>query len=240
VERRPPRGGSPFLRLALIAGIVAAIVGAVASSSPGALSGWDVAYAAPLSIILILMVMRLAVSTRPLGRMAKQLSFFLIAGTVLVVGYSYRDDLGVMFGRTMSSVVPGRGAQVSPGVMRFQADDGGQFVIDATVNGTAVRFLVDTGASGIALSKRDAQRLGFDAKDLRYTGLFSTANGTTRAAPVTLDAIKIGPMQAYSVHAWVNDGDLDQSLLGMSYLSTLGRVEIKGDTLTFVLSGETA
>ena len=93
------------------------------------------------------------------------------------------------------------------------------------------RFLVDTGASGIALSKRDAERLGLKPEDLRYTAPFSTANGMTRATPVTLDAIKIGPMRAYSVHAWVNEGDLDQSLLGMSYLSTLGRVEIRGDTL---------
>ncbi len=203
----------------------------VASSSPGGLGGWDVARAAPLSIILILMVMRLAASTRPLGQMAKQLSFFLIAGTVLVVGYSYRDDLNAILGRTVGADVPGHGTQVAPGMMRFQADDGGQFVIDATVNGTAVHFLVDTGASGIALSKRDASRLGLDPDNLRYTSLFSTANGTTRGAPVTLDAIKIGPMQAYSVHAWVNEGDLDQSLLGMSYLSTLGRVEIKGDAL---------
>jgi aspartyl protease family protein len=231
MERGPRKGGSRTLRLVLIAGIVAAVIGLVASSSPGGLGSWDVARAAPLSIILVLMVMRLAVSTRPLGQMAKQLSFFLIAGTVLVVGYSYRDNLGAIVGRTLGAVVPGHGTQIAPGIMRFQADDAGQFVIDATVNDTEVHFLVDTGASGIALSKRDAERLGFKPEALRYTGLFSTANGTTRAAPVTLDAIKIGPMQAYSVHAWVNEGDLDQSLLGMSYLSTLGRVEIKGDTM---------
>jgi aspartyl protease family protein len=231
LERRPGKGGSPTLRLLLVGGIVAAIVGAVASSSPGALSGWDAARVAPLSIMLILMVMRLAVSTRPLGHMAKQLAFFLIFGTVLVVGYSYREDLGVIFGRTLGTAIPGHGTQIAPGMMRFQTDDRGQFVIDATVNGTAVHFLVDTGAGGIALSKRDAERLGFNPDDLRYTIPISTANGMTRAAAVTLDAIKIGPLQAYSVHAWVNEGDLDQSLLGMSYLSTLGRVEIKGDTL---------
>jgi aspartyl protease family protein len=231
MEKGPRKGGSLTVRLALIAGIVAAIIGAVASSSPGALSRWDVARVAPLSIILVLAVMRLAVSTQPLGRMAKQLSFFLIAGTVLVVGYSYRDDLNGIFGRTLGTLVPGHGTQIAPGMMRFQADNRSQFVIDATVNGTAVHFLVDTGAGGIILSKRDAERLDYKPEDLRYTTPFSTANGMTRGAPVTLAAIKIGPMQAYSVHAWVNEGDLDQSLLGMSYLSTLGRVEIKGDTL---------
>jgi aspartyl protease family protein len=232
LERPPRKGGSPALRLLLIGGAVAGVIAVAASSSPRGLDGMDVAYAAPLAVMLILMVTRLAVSTSPLGPRAKQLAVFLAAGTVLVVGYSYRGNMGVIFGHTLGSIVPGHGTQIAPGMMRFQADDGGQFVIDATVNGIAVHFLVDTGASGIALSQRDARRLGFDAKDLRYTSLFSTANGTTRGAPVTLDAIKIGPMQAYSVHAWVNEGDLNQSLLGMSYLSTLGRVEIKGDTLT--------
>jgi aspartyl protease family protein len=231
LERRPRKGSSPALRLLLIGGVIAGVIALAASASPRGLDGWDVAYASPLIVILILMVMRLAASTSPLGPKAKQLAFFLILGTVLVVGYSYRDTLDVIFGRTLGSIVPGHGTQIAPGMMRFQADDGGQFVIDATVNGTAVHFLVDTGASGIALSQRDASRLGFKPEDLRYTSLFSTANGTTRGAPVTLDAIKIGPMQAYSVHAWVNEGDLSQSLLGMSYLSTLGRVEIKGDTL---------
>ena len=185
MERRPGTGGSWTLRLLLIGGAVAGIIAVAASASPRGLDDWDVAYATPLIIMLILMVMRLAASTSPLGPRAKQLSFFLVAGAVLVVGYSYRDNLDVIFGRTLGSIVPGHGTRIAPGMMRFQADDGGQFVIDATVNGTAVHFLVDTGASGIALSQRDAQHLGFDAKDLRYTSLFSTANGTGRASWAT-------------------------------------------------------
>jgi len=231
LEKRPRGGGSPIVRLVLIAGIVGAVIGAFASASPGGLDGWDVARALPLSIILILMVMRLSVSTQPLGRMARHLSVFLALGTVLVVGYSYRDDLGAIFGRTLGTVVPGRGTEIAPGMMRFEADNKGQFVVNAQVNGKAIHFLVDTGASGIALSQRDARRLGFDDDKLDYNTPFSTANGMTRGAPVTLNVLQVGPLTARNVRAWVNEGDLDQSLLGMSYLSTLGRIEIKGDTL---------
>jgi aspartyl protease family protein len=231
MDRGPRKAGSWTLRLALIAVIVSAIVGAAASMSPGGLDGWDVARAIPLSIIVILMVLRLAVSTRPLGRMARHAAVFLALGTVLVVGYTYREDLGTVFGRMLGGVVPGHGTEIAPGLMRFQADDAGQFVVDAKVNGTAVHFLVDTGASGIAPSQRDARRLGFDNAALDYNTPISTANGTTRAAPVTLGSLQIGPLAAHGVHAWVNRGDLDQSLLGMTYLSTLGRVEIRGDTL---------
>jgi aspartyl protease family protein len=231
---RPPRPSGPHrpaLRLLLIAGGVAGIVALAASASSGALDSWDVARGLPMGIILLLMVARLSASTRPLGPMARQLAVFLAFGTVLVVGYSYKDDLNGVFGRALGTIVPSRGVQVAPGMMRFTADESGQFAIDATVNGVAVHFLMDTGASGIALSRRDASRLGFDPKILGYSGMFSTANGMTRAAPVTLDSIEIGPLSADNVPAWVNEGDLDQSLLGMSYLSTLGRIEIRGDTL---------
>ena len=231
MNRRPRNAGNWTLRLAVIAVILTAIIGMAASMSPGGLDDWDIARAIPLGVIVILMVLRLSVSTRPLGQMARQLSVFLVLGAVLVVGYSYRDDLNALFGRTLGAVVPGHGTQIAPGMMRFQADDGGQFVVNATVNGKGVRFLIDTGASGIALSRRDAERLGFDDGKLNFDTPFSTANGMTRGARITLDALQVGPLTAYGVHAWVNEGDLDQSLLGMSYLSTLGRVEIRGDTL---------
>ena len=232
MDRRPRNPGNWPLRLALIAVILSVIIGAAASLSPGGLGDWDAARAIPLGVIVILMVLRLSASTQPLGRMAKQLSVFVALGAVLVVGYSYRDDLNAMLGRTMGTVVPGHGTEVAPGVMRFEADDGGSFVVNATVNGIAVRFLVDTGASGIALSQRDARRLGFDDDKLDYNTPILTANGMTRAAPVTLRSIAVGPLTGNDIKAWVNKGELDQSLLGMSYLSTLGRVEIRGHTLT--------
>jgi aspartyl protease family protein len=231
MDRRPRKAGNWTLRLAVVAVILTVIIGMAASVSPGGLDDWDVARAVPLGIILVLFAMRLAISTKPLGRIAKQLAVFLALGTVLVVGYSYKDDLQAIFGRTMGAVVPGRGTQIAPGMMRFQADDGGQFVVNAMVNGKGVRFLIDTGASGIALSRRDAERLGFDDSKLDFDTPFSTANGMTRGARITLDALQVGPLTAYGVRAWVNEGDLSQSLLGMSYLSTLGRVEIRGDTL---------
>ncbi len=221
----------PRLRFLLIGGIAVGVIGAAASLSYVGLNGMDVAYATPLMVWLVLLTARLAVSQRPLGKMAQQLSVFLILGTVLVVGYSYKDDLGDLKDRALGALVPGRGVAVSPGAVRFQADDRGQFTVYAKVNGISIRFLVDTGASGIALSRHDAERLSLDPANLDYTQLFQTANGMTRGAPVTLDSVEIGPFSDTKVPADVNEGDLGESLLGMSYLRTLGRIEIKGDTL---------
>jgi aspartyl protease family protein len=211
--------------------VVAGIIGGAAAISGGGLDGWDTATAAPLAILLIFMVARLAASTRPLSGIARQMALLLAFGAVLVIGYSYRSDVRELANRLLGSLIPSRGVEVAPGMVRFTADDNGQFAIDATVNGVKIHFLMDTGASGIALSQRDAARLGLDGDSLRYTGVFSTANGPVRAAPVMLESLDIGPFSARHIPAWVNGGDLDQSLLGMSYLSTLGRIEIRGDSL---------
>jgi aspartyl protease family protein len=191
----------------------------------------DWARAIPGIVILILVVARLAASTQPLGPVARQMALIVAFGAVLVVGYSYRDDFHSLTDRLTGSIVPSRGVEVAPGTIRFTANDNAQFAIDAVVNGTAVHFLMDTGASGIVFSKHDAERLGFDLRQLTYSAEFSTANGLVRAAPITLNSLQIGPLEATDVSAWVNEGDLDGSLLGMSYLSTLGRIEIRGDTL---------
>jgi aspartyl protease family protein len=105
-----------------------------------------------------------------------------------------------------------------------QAEDG-HYYPTLAVNGTQIRFVADTGATNIVLSKEDARRLGFDPDSLLYTGQAMTANGRVRTARVILDKVEFGPFRDASIAAFVNDGDMAGSLLGMDYLG-LFRIEI--------------
>jgi len=107
----------------------------------------------------------------------------------------------------------------------------GHYYLTARVEGTPVRFVVDTGATQIVLSRSDAERAGIDTGRLVYTGRARTANGTVRTAPVRLDRVAIGPIEDRGVRAVVNEGEMDGSLLGMDYLRRFSSVEIAGDTL---------
>lgn len=107
----------------------------------------------------------------------------------------------------------------------------GHFHLTARLNGTDIRFIVDTGASTIALGPADARRIGIDPDDLAYIGTAMTANGQVQTAPVTIDEFAIGDIVDRNVRAWVIGGDLDASLLGMSYLRTFARVSFEGDQL---------
>ena len=107
----------------------------------------------------------------------------------------------------------------------------GHYHLTAEVNGTAIRFVIDTGASSIALGPRDAERIGIDPENLAYIGEAQTANGTVETAPVNLDSVTIGDIRDESVPAVVLRADLEQSLMGMSYLSRFARVSIEAGRL---------
>lgn len=95
----------------------------------------------------------------------------------------------------------------------------GHFYVTALVNGAKVRFVIDTGASTIVLTERDAERAGFDPAGLTFVGSAQTANGVVSIAPVRIASFVLGDMTDTDVAASVNGGELDTSLLGMSYLS---------------------
>ncbi|MDB5454317.1 MAG: family clan aspartic protease [Caulobacteraceae bacterium] len=103
--------------------------------------------------------------------------------------------------------------------------DDGHYWAQATVNGSAVRFLVDTGASAVALSQADAQRLGYQGSDLAYDYKVTTASGEARAARIKLASVSVSGAEVRDVDAYVIENGLQTSLLGMSYLGRLSRFE---------------
>jgi aspartyl protease family protein len=103
--------------------------------------------------------------------------------------------------------------------IRKSAD--GEYWAQGQVNGASVRFLVDTGASAVALTPDDARKLGFDMAALNYGYRVVTAGGSTRAAAVKLASVTVAGARLDDVDALVIEKGLDTSLLGMSYLGRL-------------------
>ncbi|MGB5869343.1 MAG: TIGR02281 family clan AA aspartic protease [Albidovulum sp.] len=153
----------------------------------------------------------LAANRKNLGKTAQQAAIWglIFVGAVAVAG---------LWPEIRRQTLPHKPVTTANGTEIRAADDG-HFYIDTTVNGTNVRFVVDTGATNIVLTERDARRIGLNPDTLAYTGRASTANGMVLTAPVRLKSFLLGPFKDEDVRAMVNGGDLDTSLLGMSYLS---------------------
>lgn len=149
----------------------------------------------------------------------------------LLTGYAFRDELGLVAGRVRAELTPDRPLQVGRQEMAIGQGHDGHFYIVGAVNGAPVRFLVDTGASGIALSPADARRLGVDLERLRFDYSFETANGVGRGAPFKADTLEVGPLTLRDVAMTINQAPMRTSLLGLSYLSQLESYEVRGGRL---------
>ena len=133
-------------------------------------------------------------------------------------------------------------ARWAPGAPQLQATAGhavelkvgafGHYRAQAEINGRPVDVLIDSGASLVVLSHEDAERVGLRLRAEDYSQRVSTANGATRLAPVMLDRINIGDVSVRHVEAAVSEpGKLGQSLLGMTFLGRLQRVDMRGGIL---------
>ena len=118
------------------------------------------------------------------------------------------------------------------GVVHLKAGSMGHFFAAGEVEGTDVDFMIDTGATLVALTYDDALSIGLPVHSLRFNTSIKTANGQTWGATVELGDVTIGDITVRNVQAMILDGGLDRSLLGMSFLSKLTSFEIARDRLT--------
>ena len=106
----------------------------------------------------------------------------------------------------------------------------GHFFAKALVNGQSVDFIVDTGASAVALTEADARRIGIPLDPTNYTVVGSGASGEVRGQHVTLDSVSLDGKRVEQVPGAVLQGS-EISLLGQAFLSRMGRIEIAGDRM---------
>ncbi len=125
------------------------------------------------------------------------------------------------------------GVQAADGSGRIimTADAQGHFFTTGNINGTSVRFLVDTGASMISLGATDARRIGLDF-NRGQKGLSNTANGQAVVSKVQLDTVRIGDITLHNVDALIHQNEMPMALLGMSFLN---RMEMQRDGSTMTL-----
>ena len=158
----------------------------------------------------------------------KSLQMALVWGMIFLgcmAVYGLWGDISRDYGRNSLPITQQDGTIALP-----RAPDG-HYYVTAEVNGAAIDFLVDTGASDIVLSRADAARIGLDLEKLAFLGSARTANGVVPIAYSRLKTIQLGPYLDQGISVAINGGEMEKSLLGMSYLGLFGRIEIAQDQL---------
>lgn len=175
-----------------------------------------------------------------IGVAIKQALAWLVIFLLVVLAYSYRDDVMGLWKKMQGELRPSLPVEVQDAtnpsthsgyVVALRKGDDGHFHANGQVNGKRVKFLVDTGASSVALTAADAKRAGYDLRKLNYNIPVNTASGQIFGAAVMLDSVAVGRIKLKKVPAIVLKDGLDTSLLGMSYLGRLHKFEASRNQL---------
>jgi aspartyl protease family protein len=173
---------------------------------------------------------------RTIGEGVRNALIWIGVIVVLMAGYTMRDRLFEASGG-LAGVFAGQGERGTPGeggALVLQRSPDGHFRVTIEVNGTRVHGMVDTGASGLALSGLDARAAGLDPDSLRQDTPVMTAAGASAAASVTLSSVRIGRAELRDVSALVLGDGTDTTLVGMDILSSFSEIRARGDTLELV------
>ncbi len=158
-----------------------------------------------------------------MGKLAQQASIWGLIFVGMAAGYGLWSDI--------RGDDPRQAVVTETGQIEVPRSRDGHYYLTLQINGKPVEFMVDTGATDVVLSRPDAERVGIQTDTLAYTGEARTANGAVRTARVRLEDVQVAGFDEGGMVAWVNDGDLDISLLGMSYLRQFSRMEFVGNKL---------
>lgn len=158
-----------------------------------------------------------------MGKTLQQAAIWVLIFLGVIGAYGLWEDI--------SRDVTGRQAMISENSIEVPRSRDGHYYLTLDVNDVPLRFVVDTGASQIVLSQADADRIGIDPDGLSYLSSAFTANGVVPTAGVTLGEVRLGTITDTGVPAVVNGGEMEMSLLGMTYLDRFARLEISNNNM---------
>lgn len=159
------------------------------------------------------------------------ISIWSIIFLITFVVFSYRDNFLSIRDNVMGELFPSDARTGADGEIIIHKSMNGHFYIDLEINNVDIKFMIDTGASRVVLSKRDAFRIGIDDSVLNFKNRVYTANGNIMVAPITISKIFIDGKEFRNISASVNGGDMKISLLGMSFLNKLNSFTIEKNRL---------
>ncbi|MBO0662100.1 TIGR02281 family clan AA aspartic protease [Jiella sp. CQZ9-1] len=172
-----------------------------------------------------------------LGELLRNILIWSGVFAVVISLYAFRAEFSAFKNRVLAVLMPGSVValgETDGGRRRFMATRSadGHFYLNGKIDGKPTSFIVDTGASVVAMDSAMADSLGIDTAKLHFTNEVMTANGVAKAAPVRLHSVTIGGITRHGVQGAVTEGvGLGTVLLGMSFLGTLTSYDFRRDRL---------
>jgi len=166
----------------------------------------------------------------PLGQSLKMLIAWLLIFGAAFLAFTLKDDFAALGRRAYAEVTGDNVVANGHGEIRIRQSDDGHFYINGLVNGHAVRFLVDSGATVTTLSRATAQGAGVDP-DGGFGVMVDTANGTAMFDRGSVERLQVGPIARANLAVHISRGEDELDVIGMNFLSTLNQWGVEGNIL---------
>jgi aspartyl protease family protein len=166
-----------------------------------------------------------------LKQTVRNILIWVAVGGVLIITFSFQNELRDLGLRLRSQLIPGYPVQTGAREMTLSEGEDGHYHVYCTINGTRIRFLIDTGASDIVLDPEDARRLGINLDTLTFDRPFGSANGVGYGASLEVADLSVGAIRFSNVKVSINRAPMGSSLLGMAFLKRLKSYSFSGGKL---------
>ena len=161
---------------------------------------------------------------------------WVVIFAVFILGFSYQEELRAVWNRVAGQMAGG-GQQVRGDTLEIAQSNDGHFWVTADVNGTPVRFLIDSGATTTAMNRGTADDAGLTVTDGGFPVILTTANGMVEAHRATIDSLVVGNIVANDFPVVVAEAFGDTNVLGMNFLSQMESWRVERNRMILVPPG---
>lgn len=180
---------------------------------------------------LIIIFLSLTNSKIKFSMIIRTVFIWLFIIFIFIAMYSYKYEIQNFFSRIIANIIPYRTYMNDDKSISIKISDNNHYMINAIVDGVEILFLIDTGATNTVLSLKDAKLIGADIDNLIYNIPVNTANGISFCASYKIDYIEIGDIKISDMSILISK-NMDESLLGMSFLNRLKSFQFSDNVLT--------
>jgi len=181
-----------------------------------------------LLVILVAILSAFSIRRVNIGKTMKMVLAWVLIFGALFAAFALRDDFRALGNRLWAAITGNDNQEVQGGELRIAMAGDGHFYADGQINGRAVRFLVDSGATVTTIGPETAREAGVAPTGERT--MVDTANGIAHVDRGNIERLEIGPIQRSGFSVFISREDAT-NVLGMNFLSTLSRWGVEGRTL---------
>jgi aspartyl protease family protein len=163
------------------------------------------------------------------------IGLWAIIGLLILIIYSFRNEISAVKDRVVGDLIPNKAINKNHEQLIINISNDDHYYINLDINKKNIKFMVDTGASDIVISKEMAVYLGINIDNLIFDKIFITANGKVSGASTYFEEVSISGVKFYNVAVSISDGKLTTPLLGMSFLRRFYKYEFYQEKLILTL-----